>query len=312
MGFEHTPVMPEQVRRHLNLKPGSTCIDCTLGGCGHALESIQAILPNGRFIGIDQDPSAVKNAQTVLEPYKDIASIVHDNFVNIASILDLLGIDGADGILLDLGLSLNQLRNSRRGFSFQKDEPLDMRMDTRGEVTAEQIINGYREKELADIFFKFGEERMAGKIAREIIRTREKEPIRSSRRLAEIVKEAVPAKVAFKKKTHPATKVFQALRIRVNGELQKLERFMDTVPRILNPEGRLVVISFHSLEDRIVKQKIKKFENGCICPSIFPECTCGFERKLAAIGKKPTVPTAEEVERNPMARSAKLRAARKV
>lgn len=312
MGFEHTPVMPEQVRQHLNLKPGSTCIDCTLGGCGHALESIQAILPDGRFIGIDQDPAAVENARTVLEPYKNTASIVHDNFENIASILEQLGLEGVDGILLDLGLSLNQLKNSRRGFSFQKDEPLDMRMDTRGEVTAEQVITEYSEKKLADIFFKFGEERMAGKIARKIVRTREAEPIRSSRRLAEIVKEAVPAKVAFKKRTHPATKVFQALRIVVNGELLKLERFMDTVPRILNPKGRLVVISFHSLEDRIVKQKIREFENGCSCPSIFPECTCGFEQKLTAIGKKPVIPSAEEVRRNPMARSAKLRAAQRV
>ena len=304
--------MPEQVRQHLNLKPGSTCIDCTLGGCGHALQSIRAILPNGRFIGIDQDASAVENARIVLEPYKDIASIVHDNFVNIASILDSLGIDGADGILLDLGLSLNQLRNSRRGFSFQKDEPLDMRMDTRGEVTAEQIINKYSEKDLVDIFFKFGEERMAGKIARKIVRVREKEPIRSSRRLAEVVKEAVPAKVAFKQKIHPATRVFQALRILVNGELRKLERFMDTVPQVLNPGGRLVVISFHSLEDRIVKQKIREFENGCTCPPIFPECTCGFEQKLAAVGKKPVVPAAEETERNPMARSAKIRVAERV
>lgn len=187
--------MPEQVRQYLNLKPESTCIDCTLGGCGHALQSIQAILPNGRFIGIDQDPTAVENARIVLEPHKEIVSIVHDNFVNIESILESFGIEGADGILLDLGLSLNQLKNSRRGFSFQKDEPLDMRMDTRGEVTAEQIITEYREKELAEIFFKFGEERMAGKIARKIVRAREKEPVRSSRRLAEIVKEAVPAKV---------------------------------------------------------------------------------------------------------------------
>ena len=304
--------MPEQVRQHLNLKPGSTCIDCTLGGCGHALQSIRAILPNGRFIGIDQDASAVENARIVLEPYKDIASIVHDNFVNIASILDSLGIDGADGILLDLGLSLNQLRNSRRGFSFQKDEPLDMRMDTRGEVTAEQIINEYSEKDLADIFFKFGEERMAGKIARNIVRARGKEPIRSSRRLAEVVKEAVPAKVAFKQKIHPATRVFQALRILVNGELRKLEKFMDTVPQVLSPGGRLVVISFHSLEDRLVKQKIREFENGCTCPPIFPECTCGFEQKLAAVGKKPVVPSAEETERNPMARSAKIRVAERV
>ena len=304
--------MPEQVRQHLNLKPGSTCIDCTLGGCGHALQSIRAILPNGRFIGIDQDLAAVENARIVLEPYKDIASIVHDNFVNIASILDSLGIDGADGILLDLGLSLNQLRNSRRGFSFQKDEPLDMRMDTRGEVTAEQIITEYSEKDLADIFFKFGEERMAGKIARNIVRARGKEPIRSSRRLAEVVKEAVPAKVAFKQKIHPATRVFQALRILVNGELRKLEKFMDTVPQVLSPGGRLVVISFHSLEDRLVKQKIREFENGCTCPPIFPECTCGFEQKLAAVGKKPVVPSAEETERNPMARSAKIRVAERV
>ncbi|MFO7752879.1 MAG: 16S rRNA (cytosine(1402)-N(4))-methyltransferase RsmH [Desulfobacteraceae bacterium] len=312
MGFEHTPVMPEQVRHYLNLKPGNTCIDCTLGGCGHAVESIQAVLPNGRLIGIDQDIAAVENAQTVLEPYKENTTIVHDNFANIVSILESLGIKGADGILLDLGLSLNQLRNSTRGFSFQADEPLDMRMDTRGETTAEHIVNNYSEKELADIFFRFGEERMAGKIARKIIRTRMTEPIQSGRELARIVRDAIPAKVAFKKKTHPATKVFQALRISVNKELQKLETFMDKVPELLNKNGRLVVISFHSLEDRIVKQKIRGFEKGCTCPSIFPECTCGFQQKLKAVIKKPVTPSREEIDRNPMARSAKIRVAQRV
>ncbi len=312
MAFEHISVMPEEVQEYLRLKPGGICVDCTLGGAGHALESIKAVLPGGRFIGIDQDMDAVLNGEHTLKEYTKNIKLIHDNFVNLPEILDSLGINGVDGILLDLGLSLNQLKNSKRGFSFQKKETLDMRMDIRESLTAMEIINSYKEKKLADIFFKYGEERMSRKIARKIIEKREKKPIETSEELAMVVKQAIGFKKGSKKRIHPATKVFQALRIYVNRELERLETFMGNVPSLLNRHGRLVVISFHSLEDRIVKQKIRKFENGCTCPRELPQCACGFEQKLKSLFKKPLSPSPGEIERNPMARSAKMRVAFRV
>ncbi len=312
MTFEHTSVMSEEVQKYLRLKQGDICVDCTLGGSGHAGQSIKAILPGGKFIGIDQDMDAVLNAKLILkEPSKNI-ELIHDNFVNLPHILESLQIKGADGILLDLGLSLNQLKNSKRGFSFQKNETLDMRMDTREQLTAMEIINSFNEKDLADIFFKYGEERMSRRIAKNITKKREGKPIKTSRELAQIVKESIPAKISFKKKIHPATKVFQALRIFVNKELSRLEKFMETIPGLLNIHGRLVVISFHSLEDRIVKKQIKKFEDGCTCPGKLPKCACGFEKKLKSVFKKPLAPSLKEIEVNPMARSAKMRVAQRV
>ncbi len=312
MAFEHTSVMPQEVQKFLQLKPGNTCVDCTLGGSGHARQSIKAILPTGKFIGIDQDADAISNAELVLKEHIQNIELVHDNFVNLPKIFETLEIKGADGILLDLGLSLNQLKNSKRGFSFQRVEDLDMRMDTREQLTAMEIINSFNEKDLADIFFKYGEEKMSRKIAKNIIRERTASPIQTSDELAQIVKKSIPAKITFKKKIHPATKVFQALRIYVNKELERLELFMQKIPELLNKHGRLVVISFHSLEDRIVKKQIKKFENGCTCPRELPQCACGFEQKLKSVFKKPLIPSLEETNSNPMARSAKMRVAQKI
>ncbi len=312
MAFEHTSVMPEEVKKYLALKPGHICVDCTLGGAGHAGQIIQSILPDGKFIGIDQDIDAINNARLIFKNNPGDITLIHDNFVNLPEIFASLNITGVDGIVLDLGLSLNQLKNSKRGFSFQRSEDLDMRMDTREQLTAMDIINSFKEKELADIFFQYGEEKMARKIAKNIIAKREEKKIKTTGELAEIVKESIPAKIQFKKKIHPATKVFQALRIYVNRELEHLKTFMGNIPELLNKNGHIVVISFHSLEDRIVKQQIKKFEDGCTCPRDLPRCACGFEQKLESLFKKPLLPSTKEIESNPMARSAKMRVAKRI
>jgi 16S rRNA (cytosine1402-N4)-methyltransferase len=217
-----------------------------------------------------------------------------------------------DGILLDLGLSLHQLRKGQRGFSFLGDEPLDMRMDMRKESTAADLVIGLDEGDLADLFFKYGEERMSRRIARAIVRQRESSPITRNKELADIVRAALPAKIVHQQKIHPATRVFQALRIGVNHELEQLERLMDALPDILNKGGRICVISFHSLEDRIVKQRFRALEKGCTCPRDFPMCVCGFTPSLKTLSKKAVMPTPEEIEVNPMARSARLRCAKKV
>ncbi len=312
MVFEHTSVMPNEVHEHQLLKPGNICVDCTLGGAGHALKTIKAIRPGGTLIGIDQDIDAIRNAKEVLHLYEENVLLCHDNFSKLPEILDSNGIKGVNSILLDLGFSLNQLKNGKRGFSFNKNEPLDMRMDIRNDLTAEDIVNSFKENELADIFFKYGEERFSRKIARRIVTKRKDAIIKTSQELAQIVRNALPAKLVHKQKIHPATRVFQALRIAVNRELEVLETFMEKVPSMLLKGGRLCVISFHSLEDRIVKQGIRKFEQGCTCPKELPQCLCGFVPSLKPVFRKPLIPTKEEVKSNPMARSAKLRVAQKV
>ncbi|MFH2093831.1 MAG: 16S rRNA (cytosine(1402)-N(4))-methyltransferase RsmH [Pseudomonadota bacterium] len=312
MGFEHTSVMPQQVHEHQNLKPGHICVDCTLGGAGHALATIKAILPDGMLIGIDQDIDAITHAKKVLEPFKNNVRLFHSNFSDLAQILSTNNIDGADSILLDLGFSLNQLTNGKRGFSFNKNEPLDMRMDIRNKLTAFEIVNSFQESELVDLFFTYGEEKFSRRIARKILQERIVAPIQTSSQLADLIKAVIPAKFTYKQRIHPATRVFQALRIAVNKEIEKLEMFMNAVPGLLARNGRLCVISFHSLEDRIVKQSIKKFENGCSCPKELPVCLCGFVPQLKSVFKKPIVPTQQEIEANPMARSSKLRIAQKI
>ena len=312
MTFEHTPVMLEQTQEYLNLKSGDICVDCTIGGSGHATAIIQKILPNGKFIGIDQDIDAVENAKKVLGRFPLDILIFHNNFSALPSILESLKITGVDGIFLDLGLSLYQLKKSKRGFSFQKNESLDMRMNINSSITALYIINNYSENELADIFFKYGEESMSRKIARNIIRVRKKKKIKTTKDFVDIVQKTIPVKLAVKRKIHPATKVFQALRIAVNNELYHLTEFMKKAPDFLNKGGRLCVISFHSLEDRIVKQSIKSFEQGCTCPSNFPKCVCKFHPKLKSIFKKPLIPSKKEIQLNPMARSAKFRVAQRI
>lgn len=312
MGFEHTSVMPNQVHAYQNLKPGDVCVDCTLGGCGHAMATLKAIGPDGLLIGIDQDMDAIANARNVLHGFEDNVRLHHNNFSDLPDILKDAGIDGVNSILLDLGFSLNQLTQSKRGFSFKKDEPLDMRMDIRNSLTAYQVINTYTEKQLADIFFKYGEERFSRRLARAITEKRAAAPIAGSLELAEIIAKAMPGRAKAKQKIHPATRVFQALRIEVNRELERLEKFMQAVPAMLVKGGRISIISFHSLEDRIVKQQLRAFENGCTCPRQFPQCVCGFVKQMKSVTRKPVTAAPDELNANPMARSAKLRVAQKI
>src|SRR6056297_721848 len=279
MGFEHTSVMPNQVLAYQNLKPGDICVDCTLGGCGHALATLKAIGSGGLLIGIDQDMNAITNARKVFHPFGDNVQLYHNNFSDLPDILKDAGIHGVNSIVLDLGFSLNQLTQSKRGFSFKKDEPLDMRMDIRNSLTAYQVVNTYSEKQLVDIFFTYGEERFSRRMARAIIEKRDCSPITTSLELAKVIEGAVPGRAKAKQKIHPATRVFQALRIVVNRELERLETFMQAVPTMLVKGGRISIISFHSLEDRIVKQRIRAFENGCTCPRQFPICICGFVKQ---------------------------------
>ncbi|MEJ2655649.1 MAG: 16S rRNA (cytosine(1402)-N(4))-methyltransferase RsmH [Desulfobacterales bacterium] len=312
MPFKHTPVMISEILHYLNCRPGKVYVDGTLGGSGHAGAICRKITPGGIFIGIDQDIDAIKNAEDVLKSLNLTVHLFHGNFIYLSEFLRQLKIDAVDGILLDLGLSLHQIESSGRGFSFQRDEPLDMRMNTSSKTTAEDLINRTDERDLKKIFQEYGEERRAGQIAKKIVRTRKREAIRSSRQLAEIVCGAVGKSSSFHRKIHPATRIFMALRIAVNKELEMLEVFMENVADLLNPKARLCILSFHSLEDRIVKHRLKMLEKGCVCPSDFPECVCGRKSTFRLLTKKVVRPSKDEVERNPMARSAKLRAAEKI
>lgn len=304
--------MPSEAVEHLNLSRGDTCVDCTLGGAGHAGRILKAIMPGGRFIGLDQDMNALLHAKKILSSDNDGIKLVHSNFGKLPQILDDLGIESVDGILMDLGLSFHQLSESGRGFTFQKDEPLDMRMDTDTDTTAADIVNHFEEHQLADIFFKYGEERMSRRIASRIIQERREKKLETTGQLSDLIISAMPSKLIHSQKIHPATRVFQALRIAVNRELEHLENIMESMPDLLNPGARLCVISFHSLEDRIVKQKIKKFERGCTCPRDFPQCVCGFVPRLKSVFRKPLIPGKEEIRKNPMSRSAKLRVAQRL
>ena len=310
--FKHIPVMLPQALCYLNCIPGKIYVDCTLGGSGHAGAICKKIAPKGIFIGIDQDIDAVRNAKKVLKPFNLIIHLFHDNFIYLPELLQQLKIDAVDGILLDLGISLHQLESSGRGFSFNKDEPLDMRMNLKSRTTAEDLINSMDEKNLKKIFYKFGEERRAGQIAKRIVTQRQRKAIRSSRELAQIVRDTVPKKVSFKQKIHPATRTFMALRIAVNRELEMLDVFMENVADLLNPKGRLCVLSFHSLEDRIVKHRMNALGKGCICPPGLPKCACNKKSSVRILTKKVVRPTQDEVANNPMARSAKLRAVEKL
>jgi 16S rRNA (cytosine1402-N4)-methyltransferase len=310
--FKHIPVMLPQALCYLNCTPGKIYVDCTLGGSGHAQAICKKIIPGGIFIGIDQDIDAVRNAKKVLTPLNLTIHLFHDNFIYLPELLQQLKIDAVDGILLYLGTSLHQLESSGRGFSFNKDEPLDMRMNITSGITAEDLINSMEEKNLKKIFYNFGEERWAGQIAKRIVTQRQRKPIRSSRELAQIVCDAVPKKLSYKQKIHPATRTFMALRIAVNRELEMLDGFMENVVDLLNPNGRLCVLSFHSLEDRIVKHRMKALEKGCICPPGLPECACNKKSLVRILTKKVVRPSEDEVANNPMARSAKLRAVQKI
>ena len=289
----------------MNIRPDGIYVDGTMGGGGHSLE-IAKRLTTGRLICIDQDPTAHEAAGKRLAEYKDRITFVRDNFGNIADILDSLGIEKIDGMLLDIGVSSHQLDEAERGFSYQQDAPLDMRMNPDRPFSAYDVVNGYDEDELDRVIFTYGEERWARRIAQFIVKERENKPIETTGELVDIIKKAVP-KGARKDGPHPAKRTFQAIRIEVNGELEVLQRAIDDVAARLAVGGRLCIITFHSLEDRIVKEAFRKQENPCICPPQFPVCVCGKKPLGRVITRKPILPSKEELEENPRSRSAKLR-----
>ncbi len=308
MAYRHIPVMRSEVLEYLNCRPGKIYVDGTLGGAGHARDICERIRPDGLLIGIDQDPAAIANAAIVLEPFAARVRLVHENFAQIPDVLSQLDIRGVDGILLDLGLSLNQLENSGRGFSFQREEPLDMRMDPRTPETAADLVNGLAEEDLRRIFQDYGEERFAGRIARVIAAERRRAPVRTSGELARLVCAAVPGR----SRIHPATRVFMALRIAVNRELERLEQFLDQAPHCLNRGGRLCILAFHSLEDRIVKHRLRAMEKGRAPESPFTPNRERVPGVLKVLTKKVLRPGPEEIAANPMARSTRLRAAERL
>jgi len=307
MGYRHVSVMPAEVQRFLDPRPGDTCIDATIGGAGHAKAICRSIFPQGSFIGFDRDRDAIEHARQTLSPYAPMVRLFNDNFVNLPRILAMLDIDGVDAMVVDLGISLYQIRRSGRGFSFQADEPLDMRMNAAADLTAADLVNRLSEKRLAGIFRDYGEERWAKRIARAVGDARRKSPIKKSRQLAEIVAGAIP-KSCQPRRIHPATRVFMALRIAVNRELDCLADLLSFGPGLLKTGGRLCMIAFHSLEDRMIKRRFKELAKGCVCPPDFPICACGQKPMARLLTRKVIQPSQEEIMANPMARSAKLRA----
>ena len=307
--FSHRPVLLDECVEALNVKPGGVYVDGTLGGGGHS-EAICRLLRGGRLIGIDRDETALATASERLSGF-DCFTPVRGNFRDVAAILAGLGIKKIDGMLLDLGVSSPQLDEASRGFSYMADAPLDMRMDASSGATAADLIAGADEEELARIFFEYGEERYSRRIAAAIVRKRAEAPIETTGELVEIIKGAMPA-AALREKQHPAKRVFQALRIAVNDELGALEELLDTAPDLLAPGGRLAIISFHSLEDRLVKNAIRKRERGCTCPPDLPVCVCGFVQTLRSVGRQPVTAGEAELKINPRARSAKLRVAERI
>ena len=305
MEFHHISVLLNECIDNLNIRPDGIYVDGTMGGGGHSLE-IAKRLTTGRLICIDQDPNAHEAAGKRLAEYKDRITFVRDNFGNIKSILDSLGIEKIDGMLLDIGVYSHQLDEAERGFSYQQDAPLDMRMNPDRPFSAYDVVNGYDEDELDRVIFTYGEERWARRIAQFIVKEREAKPIETTGELVDIIKKAVP-KGARKDGPHPAKRTFQAIRIEVNGELEVLQRAIDDVAARLAVGGRLCIITFHSLEDRIVKEAFRKQENPCICPPQFPVCVCGKKPLGRVITRKPILPSKEELEENPRSRSAKLR-----
>ena len=307
---EHRPVLLDEVIEHLRCTAGKYFVDGTVGGGGHARAILERTAPDGRLIGIDWDAAALAKAQSNLQPYKERLVLVRENFARIGQVLARLQVQAVDGILLDLGLSSFQVDAAERGFSFSQLGPLDMRMDTREETTAAQLVNALSEKELADLIWSFGEERWNRRIARNIVRVRAEAPIETTERLAEVVRKAIPAGKRSRKR-HPATRTFQALRMAVNRELDNLQIFLQGALDLLQPLGRLAIISFHSLEDRVVKQVFSNWARSCRCPAQFPICQCEGRPLVLLINKKPIVPGAEEIKANPRARSGRLRVVEK-
>ena len=306
MEFKHIPIMLEQVIDGLDIKPDGIYVDGTLGGGGHSYEIAKLLTNGGRLIGIDQDEAAIEAAGERLSAFQDRVTIVRSNYAQMLSVLNSLGIEAVDGILLDLGVSSHQLDTAERGFSYMEDAPLDMRMDRRQEKTAKDIVNYYSQTELTRIIKDYGEDKFAAKIAAKIISFRENKPIDTTGELAEIIKSAIPMKYRLTG-GHPAKRTFQAIRIELNRELGVLEESIDGMIELLSDGGRMAVITFHSLEDRIVKSAFKKAESPCTCPPNFPVCVCGKKAKGFVVSRKPIIPNDEEMERNPRAKSSKLR-----
>ncbi len=306
----HVSVLLKECIENLNIRPDGIYLDGTLGMGGHSFE-IASRLTDGRLICIDRDETAIERAGRRLAPFGERVTLVHGNFSDAASILESLHIEGVDGMLFDLGVSSPQLDEAERGFSYMTQAPLDMRMDQESSLSAWDVVNTWDENRLVRILFDYGEERYARRIAGEILRHRAVRPIENTQELVDIIRAAMPA-AALREKQHPAKRTFQAIRIAVNDELGAIASMMETAPDRLNPGGRLCVISFHSLEDRIVKSGIQTRERGCTCPREAPVCTCGFKQTLRSVSRKPILPSKEEIEHNPRARSAKLRVAERV
>ena len=309
--FQHVSAMLAEAIEALNCRPGGIYVDCTLGGGGHSQAICEKIGPDGILIGLDQDDAAIEHNTIRLAPYASRIHLFHSNYVHLPEILSQLKIPAVDGILLDLGLSQYQLEGSGRGFSFQADEPLDMRMDQRQQISAHEIVNHYSQDELQRIFFGYGEERWSKRIARAIAEKRRRDPLQTTGQLVDLIRRAVPA-TAGKQKIHPATRVFMALRIAVNKELDCLENFLRFSTDLLKVGGRLCILSFHSLEDRMVKNHFRSLAQGCTCPPKLPQCVCNNHPKVRLITKKVLRPTKEEIAANPMARSTRLRAVEKL
>ena len=308
MEFSHKSILLNEVINSLNIKADGIYADGTLGGGGHSYEIAKRLSDKGRLIGIDQDEAAIKAAGERLKEFTDkgIATIVRDNYRNIKAVLREVGIESVDGILLDLGVSSYQFDEADRGFSYRYDAPLDMRMDQRSQLSAKEIVNGYSEADLFRILRDYGEEKFAKNIAKHIVLARTDKPIETTFELNEIIKESIPAKMRAGK-GHPSKQTFQAIRIECNGELDVLKEALEDMISLLRPDGRLAIITFHSLEDRMVKNKFKDLANPCICPPSFPVCTCNRKPLGETLTRKPILPGEEEMEENPRSKSAKLR-----
>ena len=310
MELTHNPVLLDECIEGLNIRPGGIYLDGTLGRAGHSRE-IAAHLDTGRLICVDRDQAALDAAGDRLSRWMDRVTLVHGNFADLDGILDKLGLEAVDGMLFDLGVSSPQLDDASRGFSYMADAPLDMRMDKSDTLTARTVVNGWPQEELRRIFYQYGEERYAPAIAAAIVRVRDQRPIETTLELVEVIKSAMPGQ-ALREKQHPAKRTFQAIRIAVNDELSAVDRMVNAAVPRLNPGGRLCVISFHSLEDRIVKNALAAFAKGCTCPPDFPVCVCGKRPQVKLVTRKPIVSGPGELAENPRARSAKLRVAEKI
>lgn len=306
MAFEHVSVLLNETVDGLNIKPDGIYVDATLGGGGHAYQVCSRLSDKGKFVGIDQDAAAIEAASGRLKDFGEKVTIVRSNYCEIKSQLKRLGIEKVDGIVIDLGVSSYQLDTIDRGFSYRFDAPLDMRMDQRQQMTARDIVNTYSEAELFRVIRDYGEDKFAKNIAKHIVIEREKAPIETTEQLNEVIRHAIPMKVR-KASGHPSKRTFQAIRIELNQELDVLRNTLDDMIEMLNPGGRICIITFHSLEDRIVKSAFRKNENPCTCPSHFPVCVCGNKSKGKVITRKPILPGEEELENNSRSKSAKLR-----